>query len=348
MEYPEGKNKHFRHLLFFAFRRGQNAVEAARDICSVYGENIIGQSTAQKWFAKFKKGDFDLNDTSRTGRPSEFDEELLKEHLKEDGRQTSRELAKRMNCGHQTILNHLHEMEFVQRLGAWVPHVLTERNKEKRLQIAAQHLARHRATRGHKCRFLYRILTGDEKWCFYVNMKHRKEWTTPGVAPKPRVKADLHPKKRMISVWWDCKGLVHWEMLENNRTVDSNLYVAQLHRVNKAFQQKRPNRRGQVILLHDNARPHVAQVVKAAIGELDWEVLQHPPYSPDLAPTDYHLFRSMSNQMRGITFANDEDLRKWLNNFFESRSDEFWRSGIDNLINRWEYVMNTDGEYVVD
>lgn len=334
MEYPEGKNKHFRHLLFFAFHRGQKAVETARDICSVYGEGIIGESTAQKWFAKFKKGEFDLNDMPRAGRPSEFDEELLKEHLKEDGRQTSRELAQKMNCDHQTILNHLHKMGFSQKLGAWVPHVLTERNKEKRLQLAAQHLARHRATRGHRDRFLYRIVTGDEKWCFYVNMKHRKEWTTPGLTPKPRVKPDLHPKKTMICVWWDCEGPVHWEMLENNRTVDRNLYVAQLHRVNEAFQQKRPNRRGKVILLHDNARPHVAQVVKAAIEELDWEVLQHPPYSPDLAPTDYHLFRSMSNQIRGVTFSNDEDLKRWLINYFESRPDDFWQNGINNLIDR--------------
>ena len=65
------------------------------------------------------------------------------------------------------------------------------------------------------------------------------------------------------------------------------------------------------------------KVVKAAIQELEWEVLQHPPYSPDLAPTDYHLFRSLSNQMSGITFTNDEDLKNWLTNYFESRPGDF-------------------------
>ena len=129
-------------------------------------------------------------------------------------------------------------------------------------------------TRGHKQRFLYRIVTGDEIWCLYINIKQRKEWVAPGDTPKLRVKPDLHPRKTMICVWWDWEGMVHWEMLERNATVNKELYIAQLHRVNEAI-RKRPHRQGQTILLHDNTRPHVAQVVKAALQELEWEVLQH-------------------------------------------------------------------------
>ena len=54
MEYPGGKKQHFRHLLFFAFHQGQKAAEAARDICMIYGEGVIGEFTPRKWFAKFK------------------------------------------------------------------------------------------------------------------------------------------------------------------------------------------------------------------------------------------------------------------------------------------------------
>jgi transposase len=52
-----------------------------------------------------------------------------------------------------------------------------------------------------------------------------------------------------------------------------------------------------VILQHDNARPHTANMIKAAIQELDWEILPHPPYSPELALSDYQLFRSLSNNL---------------------------------------------------
>ncbi|UYV83506.1 hypothetical protein LAZ67_23001258 [Cordylochernes scorpioides] len=202
----------------------ENEVIIGRDICNVYGKGVIGEQATQKWFARFKNGDLDLEDTLQSGRPSEFDEEHLKALLKEDGRQTPR----------------------------------------------------------------------DEKWCLYLNMKPRKEWLAPGDIPKPRIRQDLHPQKAMICVFWDCEGVLYWEMLKRNATVNKDLYIAQFHHMNEAIQQKRPDRQGQIILLHDNVRSHVAQVVKAALQEFKWEVLQHPPYSPDLATTDYHLFRSMS------------------------------------------------------
>ena len=140
-----------------------------------------------------------------------------------------------MNCDQKTIPNHPHSMGFAKKLEVWVPHELSENNKKYRLQIASQHLAHHQATCSHKQCFLYQIVTGDEKWCLYINMKQRKEWVAPGDMQKPRVKPDLYPKKTMICIWWDWEGMVHWEMLKRNATVNKELYIAQLHRVNEAI-----------------------------------------------------------------------------------------------------------------
>uniref|UniRef100_A0A0N5BH76 HTH_48 domain-containing protein n=1 Tax=Strongyloides papillosus TaxID=174720 RepID=A0A0N5BH76_STREA len=209
MECQVDKKQHFRHLLLFAFNRGQRVAEAVREICSVYGEDAIGWSTAKDWYRKFRNGNFDLQDSPRTGRPSSFDEERLTDLLREDNRQTCRKLSEKMNCGLGTISRHLTSIGYEQKFGVWLPHHLTEKNKEKRLTIAAQHLARHRATRGHKERFLHRIVTGDEKWCLYVNWNQRKQWVKPGSTPNPRVKPDPHPKKTMICVFWDFQGMIH-------------------------------------------------------------------------------------------------------------------------------------------
>ena len=143
MEYPGGKKQHFRHLLFFAFHQGQKAAEAARDICMVYEEVVIGESNARKWFAKFKNGNFDIDKTLCSGRPSEFDEDHLKALLKEESHQTSRELDEKINCDQKMILNHLHSMGFAEKFRVWVLHELSKNNKENRLQIASQHLACH-------------------------------------------------------------------------------------------------------------------------------------------------------------------------------------------------------------
>ena len=61
----------------------------------IYEEGLIGKSTVRKWFAKFKNGNFDIDDIPCSGRPFEFDEDHLKALLKEESRQISRELAKK-------------------------------------------------------------------------------------------------------------------------------------------------------------------------------------------------------------------------------------------------------------
>ena len=150
MECPRGKKQHFQHLVFFAFHQGQKAAEAAQKICMLYGEGVIGESMAIKWFAKFKNGNFDIDDMPCSERPSKFDKDHLKALLKEESRQTSHELAKKMNCVQKTILNHLHSMGFFKKLGVWVPHKLSKNNKANYLEIASQHLACHQATCSHK------------------------------------------------------------------------------------------------------------------------------------------------------------------------------------------------------
>ena len=62
------KLEHFRNILLFEFNRGARAAEEVRNICAVYGDNSIGESTARKWFSRFKEDSFDFSGTPRSGR----------------------------------------------------------------------------------------------------------------------------------------------------------------------------------------------------------------------------------------------------------------------------------------
>ena len=152
----------------------------------------------------------------------------------------------------------------------------------------------------------------------------------------------------MLCVWWYWEGIIHYKLLERNQTINAELYVQQMERLKMAIQEKRPNRQHNVLLMHDNVRPHVTNMTKEAIQTHGWEVLPHPPYSPDLAPTDFHLFRSLSNARRGVSFNCDAELRDWWDEFFESKSNNFYRKGIENLVECWEIVVDTNGEYIID
>jgi histone-lysine N-methyltransferase SETMAR len=99
---------------------------------------------------------------------------------------------------------------------------------------------------------------------------------------------------------------------------------------------------------HDNARPHTSLATRRKLLELDWEVMQHPPYSPDLAPSDYHLFRSLQNSLNGKTFTNDDDLKSHLVQFFADKDQKFYERGIMKLQERWQKVIEQNGKYVID
>ncbi|KAG5325168.1 MOS1T transposase, partial [Pseudoatta argentina] len=131
-------------------------------------------------------------------------------------------------------------------------------------------------------------------------------------------------------------------------TITGDHYRLQLMRLSRALKEKRPlyaQRHDKVILLHDNARPHVAKPVKTYLETLKWEVLPHPPYSPDIAPSDFHLFRSMAHGLADRRFHSYEEAEKWIDSWIASKDMSFFRRGIHILPERWEKVVSSDGQY---
>ena len=81
------------------------------------------------------------------------------------------------------------------------------------------------------------------------------------------------------------------------------------------------------------------------IKDLKWSLLEHPPYSPDLAPSDFHLFRSLQHFLAGKRFLREQAIRRALTRFFASKTPEFYRRGIEKLPKRWEKAVEEGGKY---
>ena len=101
----------------------------------------------------------------------------------------------------------------------------------------------------------------------------------------------------------------------------------------------------EVILLHDNARPHVAKTNRNTIENLGWEVLSHPAYSTDLAPSDYHLFRSMQHFLSEKNYLDLEEIKKDISQYFTSKLASFYERMIKMLPERWEMCISSEGNY---
>ena len=116
-------------------------------------------------------------------------------------------------------------------------------------------------------------------------------------------------------------------MLKLSETITGALYQTQLMRLSRELKDKRPQyseRHDKVILHHDNSRPHVAKEVKTYLETLKREVLTHSPYSPDMAPSDYHMFKSMAHGLANQLFRSHEEVTNWIDPWIASKDEKFF------------------------
>jgi histone-lysine N-methyltransferase SETMAR len=136
------------------------------------------------------------------------------------------------------------------------------------------------------------------------------QWKHPSSPANKKFKTQASAGKVMLTIFWDVNGptLVHFQ--EKGQTVTSAQYSDML--VNEMKPAIRSKRRGllskRVLLLHDNARPHTAAHTVDTLRALKFEVLKHPPCSPDLAPSDFNLFGPIKEHLLGQKFADDNEV----------------------------------------
>jgi hypothetical protein len=113
------------------------------------------------------------------------------------------------------------------------------------------------------------------------------------------VKAIFSVGKIMTAVFWDSKGIIHLDFLTGQKTINVQYYLTLLNEnVKSAICSKQRKWQDSVCFFQDNVRPHTAALTTATLLKLKWNVLPHLPYSPDLAPFDYHLFGPMMRVLR--------------------------------------------------
>ena len=116
------------------------------------------------------------------------------------------------------------------------------------------------------------------------------------------------------------------------------------------MKEKRPElvtRQG-VIFHQDNAKPHTSLVTHKKLLELGWKVMPHPPYSSDLAPSDYHLFCLLQNHLNEKTFDSNEAVKNELIQFFASKNQTFYESRTMKLAKRWQKAIEQNDQYIID
>ncbi|GBN87365.1 Histone-lysine N-methyltransferase SETMAR [Araneus ventricosus] len=165
--------------------------------------------------------------------------------------------------------------------------------------------------------------------------------------PAEESQSNLSAGKLMVTVFWDAQGILLIEFMTRGTTINSEVYCRTLKKLKRAIQNKRRGLLSYgVVLLHDNARPNTAVKTREVLRKFKWDVFQHPPYSPDLAPSDFHLFTAMKKWLGGQHFADDEELKNTVTHWLKSQAAAFYAEGIGKLVKRHDSSLNKGGDYV--
>ena len=151
----------------------------------------------------------------------------------------------------------------------------------------------------------------------------------------------------MASVFWDRKGILLVDFMTRGSTVNAAACSDTLTRLRRTIQNKSRGMlsRG-VCLLHDKERPHSAHLTTTLLEKFKWDILDHLPYSPDLASSDFHLFLQLKKHLNGKKFNYDDEVQEEVMTWFKGQAADLYESGKQKLVPRLNKYMDNAGDYV--
>ena len=216
--------------------------------------------------------------------------------------------------------------------------------KAERVRITRELLERFE-TEGED--FLKKIITGDETWVHHYDPENKRQ------SMEYRHKESLQPKKFktqtsagnvMLTVFWNSERVVLAGFLEKETTMNSQRYTETLTALKRRIE--RIGIRNETLLQHDNARLHTSAATREAIQRLDLSVLPHPPYSPDLAQSDFHLFPKLKEHLNGQSFSCDEEVKSAVRKWFQKQNTNLFKDGFQELVQRWRGCIEVRDDFV--
>lgn len=335
----------YRSVIRFFVLKGTSAKYIFDELTAVYGESAPSYTTVKYWTREFKGGRTSVLDEERSGRPREFciDDKLTSIILR-DRRITVRQLSCRLNVSVGTIHERLEALGIRKLCSRFVPRFLSAEMMERRKMCCQKNIE---IFEEYGEQFLSNIITEDEtSLTLYLPESKREssEWKLPGEKPTNKMRSSSsHRRVMMLSVFWDRYGIIMTDFASKGKTITGQ-YYSEL--VLCARKKRRKQRNTPLWILHDNAPVHTAAISKAAVSDAGLTIVDHPPYSPDLAPSDFWLFNHLKKHLRGKVFNDDSELRESVEQFLSSLTADFFNDAFVTLLKRWKKCLEQMGGYI--
>lgn len=341
-----------RGVMKYLFLKGNTPQQIYDEMKSVYGQDGPSYSAVKKWCREFRCGRTSVETAPKSGRAQSAIDgdsvQKIQSAILADRRVTIRELAAKVGISvgsvEKIIQDHLHMKKVSAR---WVPRLLTPFQKQARVDSCRELLE---LCHDNPDDFFSTLVTQDETWVHHYDPETKqqsKQWKHASSPPPKKARVQASAGKVMLTVFWDQQGVLLIDFLQKGTTINGAYYASLLVKLRAAIKEKR---RGMltkgVRLLQDNAPVHNSRVALTQARSCGYDVLPHPPYSPDLAPSDFFLFPNLKLHLKGKHFHDDDSVINEVTSWLTSKNADFYRHGIQSCKKRWEKCVALQGTYV--
>jgi len=305
-----------RIVIKFLVKSGKTNSKICNMLTAVYSNKTISHLVLYEWIGQFQEGSVAVVDNPPKGRPvTTRSKEMVarvQTTISEDCRKTRRDVASSVGTSHEsTTLRKIFREDLNLRKFSlhMVPQVLTEDQKADRIHIICDWLVADESDDISSC-----VITGVESWVFeYDLVKKRADmvWLTPD---EPRVKKARRSKsqiKCMATDFFDQHGLIMLNWMPMGSTITRQAYIETMKKLRERICKKQPElcQSNLWILYHNNGPAHRCFVVSQFLVAYRAIMLEHPAYSPDLAPCNFFLIDKIKDAMRGTLFGSVEAVK---------------------------------------
>jgi len=190
----------------------------------------------------------------------------------------------------------------------------------------------------------------DEIWLYHNDPETKQqsvEWRHSD-SPRPKkFRVQRSAGKVLTSFFWDQDSILPIDYLPKGQTINAEYYLSRLVQLKDILKEKR---RGKVtkgvLFLHDNASAHRTLATQKKLAYLGVQCLDHPPYSPDLTPSDFHLFPGLKKQLNFRHFSSDAEVIAAAETWLDGQHSDFFFSGLQKLEKRAKKFIELRGECV--
>lgn len=337
-------NIDLKSIVYFLDMQGKSPNTILLEINETFKKNVIAYPTITKYlrekiYNQKENTSRDLDIISR----QENKNELILDALHTNPYSSVREISYMTGISKSSVYRILTvNLNYQIKRLRYVPHFLTSSQKVKRVKLAQLLLQTIKNARHQNFSYFY---TGDESW-FYLSNDHEKIWLAPEEEIPLRERKMIYTKKFMVSIFWNVNGFLLIDILDEGSTFNSDYFIHNiLERINGLTQEWSEKEQRNITLHFDNARPHTAEKVRQYMKCNKMKRAPHPPYSPDIAPSDFYLFGYIKEKLKGCTFNSAEQLLDAIIQISEDISKETLKKVFLHWEKRLQKVIDTNGDF---